>query len=203
MRNYVNELLNNGMSVRTIAKQAGISVRQVNGLSIGMTRLKSGTKAYEAIRNISRRTEYGQARKAGMTAKQASVSRRILLRPETLVKNKTRKVEKSLHGQSFFQLILNGTWQKEHTKKKLFRIINSASAAHHEKFDLKPILETFDEGGWEALHGELGYGEAHHTEFGKDAFDECIIQARGQLGDSNWKLVKINRLTWVKVVLTE
>ncbi len=65
MRNYVNELLNNGVSVRTIAKQAGISVRQVNGLSIGMTHFKSGTKAYEAIRNLSRRTEYGQARKTG------------------------------------------------------------------------------------------------------------------------------------------
>jgi hypothetical protein len=200
MRNYIEELLHNGVSARTIAKEAGVSVREVNGMSIGMTRLKSGSTAYEHIRNLSRRTDYQIARKKGASAKTASASRRAILRPETFVRHqKVRIVEHSQHGGVFYQLGMIGLWKQEHVRKPVVREIESYSAAHHEKMNLQPFIKAFDTGGWELVHGGMGYGEAHHTEYGKDAIDECIISARGQLGDSNWKLIKIIRFRWVKV----
>ena len=200
MRNYVQELLSHGQSISAISKLSGLTKKAVNGLAVGMTKLKSGSAVYEKIRNLSRRTGYGIARSSGLTAKQATKNRRVILRKETLIKSSVRKVHKSTHGQEFYQLRLMGVWEYQvapHPRK----IIDAYSLTHNTKFPLKEFLEDFDEGGWESL-SEQGYGFAHHADTAMDALDECIIHARGQLGDSNWILVQILRLEWIKTVLT-
>jgi hypothetical protein len=221
MRNYIGELLGRGVKASTIAKQAGISVKAVNGYAIGMTRLKSGTKAYEAIRNVSRRTEYEIARKSGMTPAQATKNRRVILRPEALVKTTTRKVKKEpnmIHGKpvervidtvpnhEFWQLRLLGRWQEEveagNPNPPQIRIVDAYSRTHPKKFPLDDILSEFDEEGWESLT-QAGYGYAHHQESAQDALDECIITSRFQLGTSNWILIQILRLEWVHTVVSK
>jgi hypothetical protein len=195
MRNYIEELFAHGMTIQRVSKETGISARRLNGLAVGMSKLKSGSKQYEKIRNLSRRMSYAEVRKSGMSPKQASKQRRVVLREKTLIKTSRKTIHHSTHGQQYFQLRMLAKWQSEE-KPYPERIIDSYSTAHQTKFPIKEILAQFEDGGWEALTDE-GYGQAHHLESAQDAFDECLIHARGQLNGSNWILVKIYRLEWV------
>ena len=209
MRNYIRELHENKVSIAAIAKATGIKQKRLSALSQGMVSLKSGTPEYERVRNLSRRLEYKALRETGLSPTQANKNRRLLFRPETLIKSSTRKIARRprIEGQErkidalqeFYQLRMIGQWQREVPPFEV-RTIESFSTTHDKKFSIKEFVADFNEAGWETAT-EAGYGDAKHFEDAQDAIDECIIAARGQLEGSNWILIKILKLEWVKTVL--
>ena len=74
-RNYISNIRALGISTRKMAKALSVTQKQVRGWELSPP--KSSSPAYEAIRNLSRRTTYQTLRAAGYTSKQASGWRRV------------------------------------------------------------------------------------------------------------------------------
>ncbi len=216
MRNYVNELVSKGIPLKQIKNSTGIKIGELRKLISGEAKLNSGTKQYEKVRNLSRRTDYTIARNMGASANEAAKYRRNILRPEILLKKSTRTVKReartefgekvkrkidTMPNQVFYQLRMISVWMNEDTFKT--RIIESFSGTHNEPdVTVNEILDMWDKGQWENLEDE-GYGQAHHYEEAQDALDECIISARKKLEGSNWIIIQIIRLEWIKTILAK
>ena len=104
MRNYVNELIRIGYSESAISKQSNVSISNIHKFATGKTRIKAGSKTYEAIRNTNRRLARQYGRSHGMTPHEADINRRELLNPQKETKKRNTKVyRKSKTNQTYRQ----------------------------------------------------------------------------------------------------
>lgn len=129
MRNYIGELRTRGITLKTIAKGAHISPKKVSDFYHGKLALKSGTKEYEKIRNLSRRTAYGEMRKIGITSAEARQTRRVAYSPEWQPKEK-RVIREVKFRQDTTRYQLYVVAEFKHSRTHEVRILKGTSYAH-------------------------------------------------------------------------
>ncbi len=185
MRDYVNELRNTGLTIKQIAKETGISTKKISALSHGLRKLKSGTRDYENIRNLSRRTGYKLMRESGFTSEAASRKRRLVTSEKTYKHSSTKKVKHTKLQGTMQQLKITGEFKNLKTKEK--RIVDGVSKARRR---IKP--EDVAEVSIENLEDDKENIETFedYPESSK-MLQEAIQMAQGKLGGSNWQLIRI------------
>ncbi|MAF42978.1 MAG: hypothetical protein CMI54_02240 [Parcubacteria group bacterium] len=118
MRNYIKELTRAGHTARELSGETGLSASALSRYKTGAKVLKSGTKAYETIRNANRRIGYREARKAGLSSERASARRRVIFDPDIEAADfKSTRVIGHKEDTTRFQMRLIGEFYNYKTKK--------------------------------------------------------------------------------------
>lgn len=196
-RNYIAELKEAGLSLRTIEAETGISHQRLSEFFTGRKSLSSTSKAYEALRNANRRVGYQKLRREGMvrladnrtrpfTGAEARKYRRAFTSPEVHHAQSTKKVSHMRIEKHVFQLKMLAEYEHDKTHER--KIIESFSKAH----SVKPDTWLIDE-DYVSVLGEVDVQEYDETQ---EMLYEAIRDARGTLGDKdyNWQLVRIIHL---------
>lgn len=192
-RDYIAELKNQGLSLRAIERETGISHQRLSDYATSKKPLKSSSAQYEKLRNLNRKTSYNKLRKEGvirtpdnqvkpMTPEMAKRYRRTLSSPETYTSQSTKKVQHTKINADTMQLKMLAEYQHEVTHEK--RLVESFSKAHkNARLDPSEITEDYIE-----LMGETDVVDYDETQ---ELVAEAIKDAQGTLGDSNWFLIRI------------
>jgi hypothetical protein len=172
MRDYIGELLDIGFSPQAVAARAGVSQQTINKIISGQTKLKSGSKTYESIRNVNRTLAREYLRQNGMSSSQADKFRRYALNPKmkSKITNTTVKV-KSHHAQYLNQYYIYGEFYNEQTKETRYQTGGSGTLKH-KNYSIPRLRSICVKSALRKLSGRFAY-------------------------DKDWKLVKIFEEGWV------
>lgn len=143
MRNYIKELKERGYKLYQIAQESGLSEKFISGVYHGKRRVKSYTRQYEIIRNVSRRYSYREARRAGLSSARASEQRRTAfnIQWEMAIKESVREV-KHRQENTYFQLRMLAEY--EHSQTHDITLMESTSYAHKDKDEKRDIDEAIN-----------------------------------------------------------
>lgn len=139
MRNFVAEIIGQGLSYRDVAKQSGLSLAKVKAIGKGA---KPTRAEYLKTYNVNRRIGYTKARQAGFKSEVAREKRVQILSEESRNWSSTRKVKSPTHA-THYQLRILGEFRNRRTKE--LRITEGYSFAHPTRAYKIMVKEALNE----------------------------------------------------------
>jgi len=187
LRNYLKELHDAGLSYNQIAQQTGIERHRVSAIAKGVKTLKSASKEYSTVRNVSRRTAYAKIRESGLSPVEANKYRRIGLSDKTYIHNSARDVAHTKINKQMYQLKMLAEF--ENLKSHESKIIECFSKAH-AKINKKSLINMINNiADYFTEIEETEDGEEYSSE--TTLINEAVRDGQSKLGGSNWQLKRI------------